>query len=283
MRNLVSFQERRSSLNNYEILIELREKGRILKLIIRLILLLYLILAFSDPISAESEADRVKMKVDAATKIKQQTQKNEDKWASQKAELKAEYQSLKPRLEQLKKHKEKTEKILTLQRGRVEELKRNLRESVKVRDELYSNLDSWAVRLETWISQDLPFLPDERTKRLASIKEMMADPNIKSAEKFRRAMEALQVETEYGATVEVYQDTVELNGRSTLVNIFRLGRLTLFYQTPDRKDVGYYNRATGKWEALPGKYRHDIDMAVEMAGKQRPIDLIKLPIGRIVP
>ncbi|RLB14663.1 MAG: DUF3450 domain-containing protein, partial [Deltaproteobacteria bacterium] len=128
-----------------------------------------------------------------------------------------------------------------------------------------------------------PFLPEERKKRLASIKEMMADPGIESAEKFRRVMEALQVETEYGSTVEVYQDTIKVNGQPTLVNIFRLGRLTLFYQTPDRKDVGCYNRATGKWEALPGKYRHDIDLAVEMASKQRPIDLIKLPIGRIVP
>jgi hypothetical protein len=261
----------------------LLEKGGILKLIARLIFFLCVVLSFPDQIMAESEADRVKMKVDAAIKIKQQTQKKEDKWASQKAELKAEYQSLKPRLEQLKKQKEKTEKILTLQKGRVEELKRKLTESVRVRDELYSHLDGWSIRLETWIAHDLPFLPEERKKRLASIKEMMADPNIESAEKFRRVMEAVQVETEYGATVEVYQDTIKVNGQSTLVNIFRLGRITLFYQTTDRLDVGFFNRATGKWEALPGKYRHDIDMAVEMASKQRPIDLIKLPVGRIVP
>ena len=247
------------------------------------LLLSLLLIIIAVPARGETGAEQIQKKVTKTIDIRQQTQKKEDKWASQKAELKAKYQSLKPRLEQLKKQKEKTEKILTLQRGRVEELKRKLTESARVRDELYSHMDGWVMRLETWISQDLPFLPEERKKRLASIKEMMSDPNIESAEKFRRVMEALQVETEYGGTVEVYQDTVELNGQSTLVNIFRLGRLTLFYQTPDRNDVGYYNRASGKWEALPGKYRHDIDMAVEMASKQRPIDLIKLPIGRIVP
>ncbi|RLB21121.1 MAG: DUF3450 domain-containing protein [Deltaproteobacteria bacterium] len=247
------------------------------------LLLSLLLFIMAVPVRGETEAERIKKKVTKTIDIRRQTQKKEDKWASQKAELKAEYQSLKSRLEQLKKQKEKTQKILALQKGRVEELKRKLTESVKVRDELYSHMDGWVMRLETWISRDLPFLPEERKKRLASIKEMMADPGIESAEKFRRVMEALQVETEYGSTVEVYQDTIKVNGQPTLVNIFRLGRLTLFYQTPDRKDVGCYNRATGKWEALPGKYRHDIDLAVEMASKQRPIDLIKLPIGRIVP
>lgn len=247
------------------------------------ILLFLLLILIVIPAKGETEAEGIQEKVSQTIEIRQQSQKKEDKWASQKAALKTEYQSLKTRLKRLNKQKEKIKKILTLQRGRVEELKRKLIESARIRDELYSHMDRWVMRLETWISQDLPFLPEERKKRLASIKEMMADPNIESAEKFRRVMEALQVETEYGGTVEVYQDTVELNGQSTLVNIFRLGRLTLFYQTPDRNDVGYYNRASGKWEALPGKYRHDIDMAVEMASKQRPIDLIKLPIGRIVP
>ena len=248
-----------------------------------IVVFLFLLLAMHGQLDARTEADQIQKRVAKTIEIRQATQKKEDKWASQKADLKAEYQSLKPRLEQLKKQKEKTEKILKLQKGRVEELKRKLTESVRVRNELYSHLDGCVMRLETWIVRDLPFLPEERKKRLASIKVMMADPNIESAEKFRRVMEALQVETEYGGTVEVYQDTIKVNGQSTLVNIFKLGRLTLFYQTTDRNDVGYYNRATGKWEALPGKYRHDIDMAVEMASKQRPIDLIKLPIGRIVP
>lgn len=232
---------------------------------------------------AESEADRVKKKIDSATKIRQETQEKEDKWASHRAELMAEYRFLKPRLEQLKKQKEKTEEILALQRGRVEELKRKLTESARVRDELYSHLDGWVMRLESYIARDLPFLPEERVNRLSLIREMIADPDIESAEKFRRVMEALQVETEYGGTVEVYQATIDLNGQSTLVNIFRLGRLSLFYQTPDRKEVGHYNRASGKWEPLPSKYRRTIDIAVEMGTRQRPIELIRLPIGRIVP
>lgn len=254
-----------------------------MKLIVRSILFFCFILFFPDQIVAESEAERVKKRVDASTKIRQEIQKKEDKWASQKAELKAEYEFLKTKLEHLKKQKEKTEEVLTLQRGRVEELKRKLTESARVRDELYSHLDGWVTRLESFIAQDLPFLPEERENRLFLIREMMADPDTESAEKFRRVIEALQVETEYGGTVEVYQDTIDLNGRSTLVNIFRLGRLSLFYQTPDRKEVGHYNRALGKWEPLPNKYRRTIDMAIEMGGRQRPIELIKLPIGRIVP
>ncbi len=254
-----------------------------MKFVARSVLLLFCILSFPNQPIAGSETYRVRKRIDAATEIRQETQKKEDKWASQKAELEAEYHSLKERSGRLEEQREKAEMTLKLQRGRVAELERKLTESARVRDELHSHVDGWVTRLEDYVARDLPFLPEERKGRVSSMRRITADPGIETAEKLRRVMEALQVETEYGGTVEVYQDTIELSGQSTLVNVFRLGRLSLFYQTPDRKEVGHYNRASGTWEPLAGKYRHAIDTAVEMGNRQRPIELITLPIGRIVP
>jgi hypothetical protein len=95
-------------------------------------------------------------------------------------------------------------------------------------------------------------------------------------------MEALQVETEYGRTVEVYQEAIDLNGEKIVVDILRLGRLSLFFQTPDGKLVGHYDRVTNKWVSLASRYRRDINKAVEIARRERSIDLVKLPIGRII-
>ncbi|MBW2036540.1 MAG: DUF3450 family protein [Deltaproteobacteria bacterium] len=67
------------------------------------------------------------------------------------------------------------------------------------------------------------------------------------------------------------------------MDILRLGRLSLFCQTPDGKLVGHYDRAAGRWGLLPSKYRRQINRAVEMARRERTIDLVRLPIGRIVP
>jgi hypothetical protein len=152
-----------------------------------------------------------------------------------------------------------------------------------IREELQSYLESVVAQLEEFIKKDFPFLLNERAARLDSIKETLTRPDKPAAEKYRKVMEALQIEAEYGRTVEVYQDTIDLNGQSVLMDILRLGRLSLFCQTPGGKMVGHYDRAAGRWVSLPSRYRREIHNAVEMARRERTIDLVRLPIGRIVP
>ena len=231
---------------------------------------------------AGTEADQVQKKVMETIEIRRQTQKKEDAWAWKKTELMARYRSLKAQQEHLEKVRLKIERALSAQKARVAELERKIRESARIREELQSYLESVVTQLDEFIKKDLPFLLKERSTRLASINETLALPDKPAAEKYRRVMEALQVETEYGRTVEVYQDTIDLNGQSVLVDILRLGRLSLFYQTPDGRVIGHYDRAAGKWTPLPSTYRREINRAVEMARRERTIDLVKLPIGRIV-
>jgi len=248
-----------------------------------LILLAFLLVLMASPAWAESEAERIKKKVTSTIEIRQDTQKREDEWVSEKTGLEAQYQSLMDRNKYLQKHEIRTKETRNSQKAHILELERKLVESARLKEELSSNLDNVVEKLGEWIEHDLPFLPKERSDRLSSLKRMMADPGIQSGERFRRIMEGLQVETEYGGTVEVYQESIDLDGRPVLVDIFRLGRLSLFYQTPDGKQVGHYDRVEGKWKPLPNRYRRNINQAVEMAGRRRSIELIRLPVGRIEP
>jgi hypothetical protein len=95
-------------------------------------------------------------------------------------------------------------------------------------------------------------------------------------------MEALLVETEYGTTIEVYQQTIPLSGEETLVNIFRLGRLRLFYQTLDKQECGFFNPAQKVWEPLGNTHLKTIQAAIDMGLKRKPVEILTLPIGRIV-
>lgn len=232
--------------------------------------------------AAGTEANQIQGKVIQTIEIRQQTQKKEDTWAGKKVKLMARYRSLKANKGRLEKLKLETERELDSQKTRVAELERKIKESARIKKELQSYLESVVAQLEEFIKRDLPFLLKERTNRIVSIKNVLARPEVPAAERYRRVMEALQVETEYGRTVEVYQDTIKLNGQSVLVDILRLGRLSLFCQTPDGRVVGHYDRAAGEWTPLPSRCRREINRAVEMARRERTIDLVKLPIGRIV-
>lgn len=85
--------------------------------------------------------------------------------------------------------------------------------------------------LHDFVAADQPFSARSGT-RLTRLVELRDDPEVPVSEKFRKVLEALLVETEYGNTIEVYQETINTGGGEMLVDIFRLGRVGLFYQSP---------------------------------------------------
>jgi hypothetical protein len=110
----------------------------------------------------------------------------------------------------------------------------------------------------------------------------MEDPEVSVSEKFRKAMEALLVEAEYGSTIEVYQQTIAVDDAPSLVNVFRLGRISLFYQTLDQKRCGFYDVAAAAWRPLPTAFNRCLQTAIEIGAKRRPVELLTLPLGRMV-
>jgi len=223
----------------------------------------------------------IQKKVASTINVRQETQKKEDEWAAEREKLTAKYRSLKADRKYLKKVKGRTERMLRAREKQIAETLRMINEAALIREELQSYLETVVSQLEGWIKKDVPFLLEERTDRLGSIKEMLDRQDTPLAEKYRRVMEALQIETEYGRTVEVYQKTIELEGKPRLVDILRVGRLSLFCRTPDSKLAGSFDQRNQKWVVLPSKYRSEINKAADIAGRQRTIELTKLPIGRI--
>jgi Protein of unknown function (DUF3450). len=171
--------------------------------------------------------------------------------------------------------------MLRAREEQIAETLRMIKEAARIHEELQSYLETVVTRLEGWIKKDVAFLSEERTDRLASIKEMLDRQDKPLAEKYRRVMEALQIETEYGRTVEVYQKTIELEEKPRLVDVLRVGRLSLFCRTPDGKLAGAFDQRNQKWAVLPSKYRREINKAADVAGRRRTIELTKLPIGRL--
>jgi len=246
------------------------------------IISLILLMLMAVPASGAGEAERIRRTVEQTVDVQQKTQEKRDAWERKKQELIAQYRSLEAEKDHLVEARNRAEATFAAARKRVEEAERKVRETARIREGLESYLGSVIDRLDEFIRRDLPFLPKERADRIASIRHLLAQPEVPVAEKYRRVMEALQVETEYGRTVEVYKDTIELKGQPVLVGILRLGRLSLFFETPDGRLVGEYNPAKKQWCLLSSSYRRDINKAVEMARRERTIELVRLPIGRIV-
>jgi hypothetical protein len=154
---------------------------------------------------------------------------------------------------------------------------------VRLNESLIDTLDAVVVRLENFVSRDLPFLMEERRARIAGLKESLARPDFTGAEKLRRVLEALQVEANYGNVAEVYQEKIMINDEEVHADMVRIGRVSVYWLTPDGERVGEYDRGQGKWVELDHKYAHTINVTREMALRLRSVEVVSLPLGRIQP
>jgi hypothetical protein len=132
--------------------------------------------------------------------------------------------------------------------------------------------------IDRFVQLDLPFLLEERTKRIAELRKLMSRSDVTTAERFRQIMEAYQIENEYGRTIETYRSTLPRDGAQITVDFLRFGRIALLYQTLDEVESGMWNRETKSWEALDSSYRSPIRQGIKIARKQSAPDLISLPL-----
>jgi hypothetical protein len=134
--------------------------------------------------------------------------------------------------------------------------------------------------LEEFIRLDTPFLMKERTERLARLREMMERSDVTAAEKFRRVIEAYQIENDYGRTIEAYKGTVDINGTPQEVDFLRIGRVSLAYQSVGGQYTGAWDVEEGAYiELPPEKFKAQVTQGIRVARKQIAPDLLVVPVA----
>ena len=132
--------------------------------------------------------------------------------------------------------------------------------------------------LEQFIALDQPFFLDERNERVERLRETLDRADVAVSEKFNQVFRAYQIENDYGRSMETYSDTINLAGADRQVDILKVGRISLVYQTPDGEETGMWNKDTKAWEPLSDDYAQSVRNGIKMARKQLAVDLLTLPV-----
>lgn len=133
--------------------------------------------------------------------------------------------------------------------------------------------------LEQFVALDVPFLAEERNSRVANLTTVLERADVTAAEKFRVVMEAWQIENDYGRTIEAYTDELVIDGNTREVDVLRIGRVALLYQTPDGQVSGSWDTQSGSWVEVDNSYRNAIRNGIRLARNQIGPDLLLLPIS----
>lgn len=229
----------------------------------------------------EGDVKLIETTVHKSIDIHRKSQQELDEWEKERLKLKAKFDMLTKQNEMLSAKAEKLRTQEKAQKVLNEKLALREQESRKISEEIGPFIHDIYNRINALIASDLPFLKDERHKRMHRLKLVLDDVEVSTAEKFRKVMEALFVEAEYGNTIEVYQDKIRFEQEEILGNIFRLGRISLFFLSLDQKTAAYFSMGEKKWSVLDNRYAPAIHAAIEMGGKRRPIELLCLPLGKL--
>ncbi len=132
--------------------------------------------------------------------------------------------------------------------------------------------------LEQSVRLDLPFLRQEREERIANLKSIMERSDVSVAEKFRKVMEAYQIENDYGSSSEAYTQEIELPEQGTRVyNILRFGRIGLYFQSDDATITGRWDNEIRDW-IIDNGIRGEVRKGLQIANQQIAPELLILPV-----
>jgi hypothetical protein len=204
-------------------------------------------------------------------------QKQVDALSDDADSLAAEYRAALQKTRALKVYNAQLEHLLASQREEIATCTKQIDDATVVGRGLLPMMARMVDGLDEFVALDLPFLPDERQSRVAGLRAMMDRADVTIAEKYRRILEAFQIENEYGRTIEAYRGKLQQDGKTRTVDFLRIGRTVLLYQTLDGQESGAWDPQAHAWTTISG-YDVAIRQGIRMARKQVAPDLLRLPV-----
>lgn len=168
---------------------------------------------------------------------------------------------------------------IAIQEREIETIAESIAEVRNVTQELPLLMNRMLASVEQFIALDIPFHLEARQARVQFVRDAIDNPNVSTAERFRQILVLFQTENAYGRTRETYPATLTIDGVQRDVDLLRVGRIALVYQSKDRLTTGAWDPQTRQWITLDaGEYRNAIRTAINVAAGMVAPEIIDLPI-----
>ncbi len=199
--------------------------------------------------------------------------------AEQTDKLLQQYRVVNKQIEGLKVYNAQQELQIADQEKNLALLETSIADAATMERDIAPLMERMIDALGQFVELDLPFRMDERRDRVAKLRDNLGRSNLSTAEKFRQVLEAYRIELDYGNNIEAYTRTVSIDGAEQDVNILRIGRIALTYQTKDQSRSAYWNADNQDWERLDTGWNGDISDGIKIAKRQSPINIMAVPVS----
>jgi hypothetical protein len=233
--------------------------------------------SLSQPASAQS-LNNVSEVAQAATSDGQASQARIDKLDDETDELTRTYRAALKQLASLREYNAQMEKLIKAQKAEMVSIRQQIEDVTNVDRTIVPLMFRMIDALEQFVALDVPFLINERRARVQNLRDLMDRSDANPAEKYRKILEAYEIENEYGRTIEAYEGQMEINGEERTVAFLRIGRVALIYQTLDADESGAWSQKDKGFTDLDGDFDTELRSALRIAKQQAAPDLLVVPV-----
>ena len=193
-------------------------------------------------------------------------------------DLLTQYKQVMKIVDGLRVYNQQQERLIGAQNQEIRELDESISQVTVINRQMGPLIEKMIANLEKFIDLDVPFLMKERTERIEFLKDTFDRADVSVAEKFSQVLQAYQVENTYGSSLDVYSETIEVNGQEVLVEMLKWGRVALVFQTLDGETTGVWDTKAGDWHILGEEFRLGIRNGFRIAKKTQTADFVHLPV-----
>jgi len=236
------------------------------------------LIAVSGSVFAQT-VDQVLQAEDRRLELAQQSQERINNTVEGTRALEDQYRAINKEIDGLKVYNRLMAAQTSGQASVLEDISLSMDQVDVINRQIFPLMERMIDGLEQSINLDVPFLMEERTNRINDLKDIMERSDVSVAEKFRKVMEAYQIENEYGTTSETYTQTLTLEeGDTRTYNILRVGRIGLYFQSDDTEITGRWDNEARQW-VLDDSARSEIRKGIRIARQQIAPELIVIPVA----
>ncbi|MGR6861209.1 DUF3450 domain-containing protein [Aliivibrio salmonicida] len=210
----------------------------------------------------------------------QRTQQYIDKEAQKILDLQTQIEQATDSLSNLTLYRKHLTQIVSSQEKEIQQLQRQRDQIEETRQGIIPLMYHMLDELERLLHTDLPIRFTARTERLEQLNALIIRADISDVEKFRRILEAFQIEMDYGYKIAAYQQTITLDdGSQRVVQQLHIGRITLISRSIDKQQAWIWQQDQQQWHSVLSEDLPALDNAFSMAYKQTPPQLLRLPLS----
>ena len=203
-----------------------------------------------------------------------------DRLADETRDLLSDYKTVVKQIDGLKVYNARLDRQIANQNKRIADIDESISGAAVIQRQIPPLVERMLDALEDFVNMDMPFDLDTRRGNIEAVRNNLGRSDVTAAEAFRQVLELYSIELQYGRGIEAYSDTITVGGSQREVDMLRIGRVALIYQTTDAAETGAWNKQTQSWETLSAAdYSAEVRKGVRIAKKQATIDLLTMPVA----